>query len=68
MEINLQQVAAALHIQNVAALQTGYADGKEQGFELSMGMSYDDPHSQWAYDVGTHLGACVAVHPDAVPA
>lgn len=66
-EVDLGALAAVLHINNVPALVTGYEDGKEQGFELSMGMSYDDDHSQWAYDVGTYIGACVAVHPETGP-
>lgn len=63
-EINLAAIAKALHIENLAAFRAGYEDGKEQGFELSTGMSYDDPYDQWVYDVGTYIGACVAVHPD----
>jgi len=64
MNFNLYTVAAALGITNSAAFIAGYLDGKEQGFHLTVGMSYDDLHSQWAYDVGTHIGACAAVHPD----
>lgn len=67
MELNIQQLAAALQIVNVAAFNTGYQDGLEQGFELSMGMTYDNDIDQWAYDVGSHIGACAAVHPDAKP-
>lgn len=64
MNINLSYLAAALDIENADAFRTGFHDGRHQGFDLSMGMTYDDPYSQWAYDVGTHLGACAAVHPD----
>lgn len=45
------------------AYRTGLLDGFEQGFELSMGMSYDDLVFQWAYDTGTYLGACLQHHP-----
>lgn len=58
-------LAAVLDIFNVEALATGIADGKEQGFELSMGMTYEDGNDQWAYDCGTWLGASIAVRPPA---
>jgi hypothetical protein len=61
---NLERVAIALRISNLPAFLTGCADGKEQGFELTMGLSYEDEIDQWCYDTGTHLGACLAVHPD----
>ena len=64
--MNVKQIAAlaaALDIFNVAALATGIADGMEQGFELSMGMTYEDADDQWAYDCGTWLGASMAVRP-----
>lgn len=60
-EIDIVMLAYVLHVDNVEALRTGYEDGKEQGFELSSGMSYDNTESQWAYDVGTWIGAAVAV-------
>lgn len=49
-----------------AALRTGIDDGHEQGFELSMGMSYDDLDAQWAYDMGTYIGACWAVREETI--
>jgi len=63
-EIDIVALAYVLHVDNVEALRTGYEDGKEQGFELDSGMSYDDKHSQWAYDIGTWIGASIAAHPD----
>lgn len=56
-------IAQALEINGpgVSALACGMGDGHEQGFELSMGMSYDDLNCQWAYDVGTYIGASLAV-------
>ena len=59
--IDANKLAAALNVINVAALNTGLDDGRAQGFELSCGMTYDDLDSQWAYDVGTYIGACFAV-------
>lgn len=59
--MDFEKLAAVLAISNIAALKTGFNDGVEQGFELSSGMTYNDEESQWAYDVGTHIGACVAV-------
>lgn len=68
MKVDIDLLARALHIDNVDALRTGFEDGKEQGFELSSGMSYEDLDHQWAYDVGTYIGACVGVHSDTLPA
>lgn len=61
----------ALDIEEEVQFMRGVEDGFEQGFELSMGMSYDlgeappdvEARRQWAYDVGTYLGACLAVRP-----
>jgi hypothetical protein len=47
--------------EHVRALDRGLVDGFEQGFELSIGMTYNDLDAQWAYDVGTYVGACLAV-------
>ena len=61
VRIKAEQLALVLDVTNVAALRTGIEDGFDQGFELSSGMSYDDLDDQWAYDVGTYIGACLAV-------
>lgn len=62
LNIDLIAVGLALKGENQGkALRTGIQDGFEQGFELSMGMSYDDMDCQTAYDTGTYIGACVAV-------
>ena len=63
-EIDIEALAEVLHVENVAALRIGYEDGKEPGFELSLGMSYEDECDQWAYDIGTWVGASIAAHPD----
>ena len=55
-------LSQSLGCNNVAALATGYADGFEQGFELSCGVTYDDLDSQADYDTGTYIGACIAEH------
>lgn len=59
--VMVEKLAFTLGILNNAAFRTGVEDGYEQGFELSMGMTYDDLNDQWAYDTGTHIGACLAV-------
>lgn len=65
ININTHDLAHDLKIdlRDLAALRQGIEDGHEQGFELSMGMTYDDIDAQWAYDIGTHIGACLAVRP-----
>ena len=55
-------IAQALRLEGryeVSALACGIDDGFEQGFELSSGLSYEDLGRQWAYDVGTYIGACL---------
>ena len=62
--MNLMHTANSLDIVSewdVQAFLTGVEDGKEQGFELSSGMSYEDLSRQWAYDTGTYIGACLRV-------
>ncbi len=59
--VMVTEAGMALQIKNLPAFRTGVTDGFEQGFDLSTGMSYDDPSSQWAYDTGTYIGACLAV-------
>lgn len=59
--IDLDAVARLLGIGNTTPFKVGYADGFEQGFELIMGMSYEDDSAQWAYDLGTHIGAAFKV-------
>lgn len=61
------RIGDALGVVNFAAFRTGVEDGHEQGFELSMGMSYDDLDHQWEYDIGTHIGASLAVRPVDAP-
>ena len=61
----------AMEIEEEAQFMRGVEDGFEQGFELSIGMSYDlgeappevEARRQWAYDLGTYVGACLAVRP-----
>lgn len=60
-KVNLMDLAIPLGIKNMGAFRTGFNDGYEQGFELSMGMTYIDKLSQWEYDTGTYIGACLAV-------
>lgn len=54
-------LAAVLGIKNRAVFRTGLNDGFEQGEELSVGMFYNNLDDQWAYDTGTHIGACLRV-------
>lgn len=53
----------ALSCKHPTAFDQGVRDGYEQGFELSLGMTYDDAQTQWEYDTGAHIGACLAAHP-----
>lgn len=61
--ISYTTLAQSMNIKpdDVSALTAGLDDGYEQGFELGMGMSYDDLDKQWAYDTGAYIGACLAV-------
>ena len=59
----VQGLSDALRVKNFDAFNVGVNDGYEEGFELSMGMSYDNDVDQWVYDIGTHIGACLAVRP-----
>lgn len=62
----LPNVALALGIaetDDLNAFEQGAFDGFEQGFELSIGMSYDSIYRQWCYDVGTYIGSSIAVRP-----
>jgi hypothetical protein len=70
IQLLVMATADAIKIRNRAAFRTGVIDGFEQGFDLSMGMSYHDTFegvppnvSQWEYDLGTYIGACLAVRP-----
>ena len=60
-QIDLEAVATLLGISNTTAFKIGFVDGLEQGFELSYGVSYEDLSSQWAYDLGTRIGAAFGV-------
>ena len=63
-QCDVSAIAAGLGISDknaIKALNTGIEDGYEQGLELSMGMTYDSQLRQWAYDVGTYIGACLKV-------
>ena len=51
--------AVGLDSKYTSALWVGIDDGLEQGLELTSGMSYDDLEAQWAYDLGTYVGACL---------
>lgn len=63
---DLIRLATVLQITNFAAFSTGLDDGFEQGFELSTGLTYGNTSDQWHYDIGTHIGACLAVRGSAV--
>ena len=57
----VEAVAKALEVKHEPAFVTGITDGFEQGFELSVGMTYTDMDYQWEYDIGAYIGACLAV-------
>ena len=41
------------------AFLTGYRDGREQPFDLTMGMTYEQPSRQCAWDYGCTLGQLI---------
>lgn len=43
----------------LSAFFLGVEDGKEQGDELGVGMTYEDLNRQQAYDIGTRVGATI---------
>ena len=59
-EKQIKQLSKTFNVK-IIPLRQGLLDGLEQGFELSCGMSFDDLDDQWAYDTGTHIGACMRV-------
>jgi len=63
MNADLEKAALCLGVTNMPAFACGADDGREQGFELSVGMSYSNEMDQWCYDLGTLLGATLAVYP-----
>ena len=66
-----QAAARALRIDEEVQFLKGVEDGYQQGFELSVGMTYElgeapadvEAKRQWAYDLGSYIGACLAVRP-----
>ncbi len=44
---------------DLSAFFLGVEDGKEQGDELDVGMTYEDLNRQQAYDIGTRVGAII---------
>lgn len=61
-------VMSALLGASSRVLHKGLLDGYEQGHELSMGLTFVQLNDQWAYDIGTHIGASLRSHPDNVNA
>lgn len=60
-ENNMIAAGVALGVSNMKAFIAGIKDGMEQGEELTSGLSYPDHDSQWEYDTGTKIGACIKV-------